>query len=157
MKKKERTKEYDRIHYWLRQNFGKSQCCENKQCCKISKVYDWVLKKGCNHQKKRNNYIRLCRKCHIKYDWNEQKTQRMVDIAHTPEANLARGISKTGVKRSKDAREAIRLGWRNISKKYKINSEQLTLREIAKKFNIKYGTLHARLNQYNKTIEEAIK
>jgi hypothetical protein len=61
--------EYRNIHYWIRTKFGKASKCEFTKTCKgKSKTYDWALKKGCEHARKRENYIELCKSCHAIYD-----------------------------------------------------------------------------------------
>lgn len=76
-------KEYVQIHYWLRKNFGRAEICDNEDCPKKSKIFDWALKTGFKYEKKRENFRCLCRSCHVKYDWSE-------------EANLERIKTMTG-------------------------------------------------------------
>jgi len=66
------------VHDWLKTNYGKPSVCENPYCEKRSKIYEWCLRKGFKHERKRRNYIRLCRSCHRKYDWNKEKTQQAI-------------------------------------------------------------------------------
>lgn len=73
-------KEYARIHWWLRKNYGRPQKCESLTCIGVSKNYDWALAKGKNHSKERENYKRLCRVCHakeVKYRQVCQKVMRL--------------------------------------------------------------------------------
>lgn len=58
---------YGAIHHWLRVNF-KNEKCENPNCSRKSKTLDWCLKKGKRYERRRENFIRLCRSCHCKYD-----------------------------------------------------------------------------------------
>lgn len=60
--------EYSAIHSWLRINFGKATICENPVCDRESINYQWAKKKEGVYEKKRENFIQLCRKCHAKYD-----------------------------------------------------------------------------------------
>ncbi len=60
-------------HKWLDNHFGKPQICENPHCLKKSKVFEWCLKRGGSYSRNRKDYLRLCRSCHRKYDWNEAK------------------------------------------------------------------------------------
>lgn len=39
-------KEYNKIHKWIRDNYGKANKCENSECSRISKTFDWALKTG---------------------------------------------------------------------------------------------------------------
>lgn len=69
---------YMGIHNWLYTNYGQPDCCEF--CNKTDeKKYNWAKKIDCKYERKRENYIRLCRKCHHKYDdisyklWSKRK------------------------------------------------------------------------------------
>lgn len=59
---------YRSIHSWIARNYGKANKCENKNCEKKSKYYDWALIKGKQHAHDINNYMMLCKSCHLKYD-----------------------------------------------------------------------------------------
>lgn len=69
----------DAMHDWIRRKLGTPNYCEH---CKKSnkKVYDWA---NIDHSYKRKieDYIRLCRSCHRKYDIknNGYKRERGVD------------------------------------------------------------------------------
>ena len=62
------TVTYGIAHYWMRQNFGKANKCENSACLGKSKTFDWALIHNRKHARERNNYIQLCRVCHFSYD-----------------------------------------------------------------------------------------
>lgn len=54
------------IHSWLRRIFGTPKLCE---FCKDTKEFcDWALLKDKKYERKRENFMRLCRSCHMKYD-----------------------------------------------------------------------------------------
>ena len=57
------------IHQWLRRNFIKKRICE---FCGFSSNnplrIDWALIKGKKYERKRENFMELCRSCHTKYD-----------------------------------------------------------------------------------------
>lgn len=63
---------YDYIHLWLKNNYGKASCCENKSCSKQSIFYEWAKRKGKRYTLKRENFIQLCRLCHRRYDWHKK-------------------------------------------------------------------------------------
>lgn len=100
-------KEYRNIHWWIRTNYGEANSCENLKCPGISKTFDWALKKGKKHARNRKNYLSFCRGCHIKYDWNGEKTKRITGISHTEEANRKRSKSTMGKLINKTTREAV--------------------------------------------------
>lgn len=57
------------VHIWLRKFFNKRRICEH---CGLNKEglcgTDWALIKGMNYERKRENFMELCRKCHRTYD-----------------------------------------------------------------------------------------
>jgi hypothetical protein len=59
---------YWAIHVWLRKHFGKPCICEGENCRKNSNSFNWALKKGMKYERSRDNFIRLCRSCHMVYD-----------------------------------------------------------------------------------------
>lgn len=75
---------YISIHSWIKYHYGKANHCSNQSCTFLNpKRYEYALKKGKEYEKKIDNYIPLCVSCHRKYDFTEQKRQRI-------------GISKLG-------------------------------------------------------------
>ncbi len=70
---KHNTNEYRNIHQWIRYHFGKATKCTNVNCDGQSKRYDWALIKGKQYERDINNYLELCRKCHIRYDFTEER------------------------------------------------------------------------------------
>lgn len=56
------------IHDWLKRNYGRPSVCENPECEGKSKFYDWCKKTGMGYERKRENFLRMCRSCHDKYD-----------------------------------------------------------------------------------------
>ena len=56
------------LHKWIYRNFGKAKKCENTKCKKKSKNYDWALILRLKYERKRENFMQLCRSCHMKYD-----------------------------------------------------------------------------------------
>lgn len=59
---------YSAVHYWLKKKYGKATKCENKECKGTSTNYEWAKKKECEYEKKRENFIMLCKSCHAKQD-----------------------------------------------------------------------------------------
>lgn len=77
--------EYGRIHYWLRQNYGKPTKCEATDCNGVSKAVQWALVRGKKYEKVRENFIQLCRSCHTRYDLTEGGKKRI--------SNARKGVS----------------------------------------------------------------
>lgn len=60
------------IHTWLERIYGKPHRCDNPNCnYKKTIRWDWALIHGKEYERKRKNFLRLCRSCHIKYDRNK--------------------------------------------------------------------------------------
>lgn len=64
------------VHQWLTRTYGKPRPCEGKDCRGNAAWYDWALKKGCKYEKKRRNFMRLCRSCHRRYDLTPAKIKK---------------------------------------------------------------------------------
>lgn len=94
--------EYQAIHHWLRKYYGKADICESKDCKHTSKKFSWALLPDKKYEKKRENFIKLCRHCHAKMDvTDETRTkikERMKGV--TPHKAIEANIkNNTGVKR----------------------------------------------------------
>lgn len=69
------------VHKWLDVNYGKPFRCENKKCEHRSIWFDWALKTGKQYERNRDNFLRLCRSCHRRYDLTpEKKKQAMKNL-----------------------------------------------------------------------------
>lgn len=54
---------------------GPASRCEH--CKKTEKKkYDWALKKGFTYSKSIDCFIQLCRSCHLKYDFTEERAKK---------------------------------------------------------------------------------
>jgi hypothetical protein len=63
---------YIALHKWLHREYGKADKCENILCLKTSKNYAYALIKGKKLMRERNNFMKLCYSCHVKYDrWHK--------------------------------------------------------------------------------------
>src|SRR3990167_6788133 len=82
MKKQVSSSEYQQIHVWLNNTFGKAIACENPECEHLSKDFNYALKAGKTHKKLRGNYKTLCKKCHVIYD-NQHKNHNHVSNQQT--------------------------------------------------------------------------
>lgn len=62
------------IHQWLTRNFKKTTCgvagCENKNL-------DWALIKDKKYEHDRNNFFVLCRSHHLKYDYTQERKNKI--------------------------------------------------------------------------------
>ena len=59
---------YKGLHQWLTKTYGKPIECDNQNCLKKSNLYDWALLRGKKYEKKRENFVILCKSCHNTYD-----------------------------------------------------------------------------------------
>ena len=66
---------YQSCHGWLRKNFTQDKTiCEH---CPSNRFLEFALKKGCEHEHKRENYLILCSSCHKRYDYTEERKEKM--------------------------------------------------------------------------------
>lgn len=61
---------YSAIHKWVSKSYPKSGVCEK---CKLEKKTDWANKTGQYKREERDDWIELCRKCHIAFDMTEER------------------------------------------------------------------------------------
>lgn len=71
---------YSAIHAWLIRRYGNADRCEYPQCNGLSKVFHWAKRRGFLYEHKRENFIMLCVSCHSRYDWDDEKRQRLLKI-----------------------------------------------------------------------------
>ena len=71
--------EYRTLHLWLESNYGKADRCENFDCVyprenargKLMikpRGFDWAKIRSKQYERKRENFVRLCKSCHMTYD-----------------------------------------------------------------------------------------
>lgn len=63
------------IHSWLLKNFTKRKNCDH--CNKIKKL-DFALKKNYKYSRNIKDYLHLCRSCHLKYDFTQERKVKMI-------------------------------------------------------------------------------
>lgn len=56
------------VHGWLKREYGTPKNCEHCGENDESKIYDWACKNTL-YRRNRNDFMRLCRSCHRKYDY----------------------------------------------------------------------------------------
>jgi hypothetical protein len=96
-------KEYERIHYWIRKNYGKATSCESKDCKGISKKFEWAKVTGVAYERNRGNFIMLCGSCHRKYDMTEELREKL------SKANLGKKMSKESLAKRSLKRKGVTL------------------------------------------------
>jgi hypothetical protein len=103
---------YHAIHKWIYKNYGKAIKCENIDCEKRSNDFEWALSKGKKYEYKRENFIQLCKSCHIKYDFTEQgrkSIKRFFKGRKQTKKHIAKRVKKLkGQKRSFEFKERMR-------------------------------------------------
>lgn len=73
--------EYSLIHWWLKKNFGKASKCESLTCDKKpARRYEWALRPNMKYERNRDNFMQLCKSCHIKMDFTEDGKARLSRI-----------------------------------------------------------------------------
>jgi len=63
---------YNKIHGWLKDNYGKASKCENIDCPGLIKKYHWSKLRDCVYEFNRENFWMLCITCHKRYDNSTQ-------------------------------------------------------------------------------------
>ena len=74
---KSNSSEYDRIHHWIKKNYGKANRCEAVNCQGKSKVFEWAKKTEAEYDYNRANFMMLCRSCHAKMDVTAETREKM--------------------------------------------------------------------------------
>ena|SRR3990167_7528539 len=67
-------KEYKKLHYLVRKNFGSPHSCRN---CGVGGRIEWANSNG-RYNLDRSNWLPLCHKCHYVYDNVENRRARNV-------------------------------------------------------------------------------
>lgn len=117
---------YGAVHYWLKKNYGTPRICENKDCDGETdkRWFDWALKHGYDYEKKRENFFRLCRSCHKRYDLTEKMKEQAI-------SNLwwlgKKGIRKLTEKEVLEIREKSANGarQRDLVKEYDVDKKSI--------------------------------
>ncbi len=55
-------------HRYIHAKYGKANRCENPNCKKISRTFDWAMIHEKGYLPKRSSFRMLCRSCHTQYD-----------------------------------------------------------------------------------------
>lgn len=153
VKNNDDLKLYNRIHYWLKNNYGKASKCENIECSGISKIYDWALKINCVYEKDRDSFIMLCRSCHLKYDWTDKRTKRAIEVIHSLQSRKKAGDAKKGRPLPPHVYEAIKIAnRRRIIGTYQNGETKIfgSLTEAAKELGCSICLVHDCLSGRNK-------
>ncbi|MBK7381687.1 MAG: hypothetical protein IPJ03_22365 [Ignavibacteriales bacterium] len=67
---------YGKIHLWIEKNWEKPDHCEH---CNKKRKLDWANISKEYKRSDRNDWIALCRSCHVKMDWTKERSERMSD------------------------------------------------------------------------------
>ena len=68
---------YVAVHLWLHKKYGKATRCENPNCKKISKKFEYSQLKGRPCDKDIKNFWQLCKSCHSYYDIKEDTLKKL--------------------------------------------------------------------------------
>lgn len=126
-------KAHQNIHHWLRYKYGSAGKCENKNCSKKSFEFQWSLKHGKTHAKKRENYHQLCKLCHTSYDGMVLYEHRKIDKGYTLIKRVRARSSGRLVRKGFWLDEDLCKKLERDSKKYQL-SESAIVREALKAY-----------------------
>jgi hypothetical protein len=99
------------LHNLVERELGKPKECEHCKS-KEEKIYDWANKSG-NYLRDKKDWIRLCRKCHAKYDYNsfiKKRGWKIIKYKNT-EGTLRQICLKLGLPVNKIYQRIQRDGW----------------------------------------------
>ncbi len=119
------SNEYSNIHRWINRHYGRPQICESTKCDGTSKIYQWALKKTKEHYRDKTHYLRLCKKCHFKYDLVGERLKKF--------------FSKTVIKISPNGKETEYSSVREASEKNNVSKNGVWLILIGRNKRNKYG------------------
>ena len=85
------TPTYGAVHNWLRKNFSKPNKCI---FCGSNRFVEFALKKGYKHDHIRENYLDLCSSCHKKYDYTDERREKLSRALKGRKISWADKISK---------------------------------------------------------------
>lgn len=151
-------KEYNSIHWWLKNNMIGDECAI---CGTREKKLDNALKTGFKYEKKTENFIKLCRKCHYNYDHPngfKHSTESKIKIGIESKKRILRnGVSEKFIN-SKKGTKITEEHKKIISEKMKgenhhqsklteqdiifIRNSNLKLTELAIKYNVTYENIY---------------
>lgn len=69
---------YNSIHHWVRDTFGRPEKCEHCDGLFTGRKIEWANKSG-EYKRDREDWIRLCAKCHRKYDKENPITSKRLN------------------------------------------------------------------------------
>lgn len=65
---------YSTFHGWINKHNKKDIFCNH---CNQEKKLDWAIKKGKKYSRDISDYLCLCRSCHLKYDYTEERKNKL--------------------------------------------------------------------------------
>lgn len=135
-----KEEKYSSVHVWLSRTYGPANHCE-KCGSSESGRYDWAHIHGTPMSQNRNNFMPLCRKCHIEYDDMPEK------ISNTLKGNIPWNKGKkTGP--SGRLGQSFSEEWKNNIRK---SRQGITLSEDHKN-NIRMGLLGKKRGPYKNKV-----
>lgn len=70
--RKNNKHDYANIHYWVNSRLGKADICNN---CGSNKKVEWANKSH-KYLKIKKDWVKLCKKCHVNYDYGKIKLKK---------------------------------------------------------------------------------
>jgi len=97
---------YQRIHYWMKTKYGKPKICEN---CGVtnSARYEWAKLPDYDYDFKKENFIRLCKSCHVRMDMANDENWAINISNGLKNVYLNKPNSMTGKKHSEATKNKI--------------------------------------------------
>ena len=134
--KKSKTK-YIALHRYIYKKLGNPQICW-KCKTKKAKKYEWANKSG-KYTKILSDWIRLCTKCHIKFDQSKNRGIKKENPCKCGKPNYGNGLCALCYQQTEKQRK--------YQKQYRNKKER---KEYMKKYNKEYKKTYNKTEKYKK-------
>lgn len=114
------------VHRWMDKHYGRPQVCEMENCSRKCIWFDWALKTGKKYERDKDNFLRLCRSCHRRYDLTpEKRRQAMKNLVSFKKGHKL--ASKLTKKDANKIRELVLQGIERsvVARRYKITESNV--------------------------------
>lgn len=90
------NRHYDRVHSWIKSNYGNADRCESSDCNGKSNSYHWAKLHSASYDYNINYFVMLCQSCHKKYDMTD-KTRLKMSVSKRGENHPLSKLTQTQV------------------------------------------------------------
>lgn len=139
------VEEYQAVHRWLRRKYGRAFLCENPDCKGKSKNYGWALKRSCVYERKRDNFMQMCKSCHSIYDMTEEYLERIRGKTNLSREHYDRiSAAMRGIPRTEETKQRLRETWSKITPQFEFRGRSMSRAEWCRETGLSLKTFHTR-------------